>query len=131
MALHQKFFGILGAIITTICASLAWRIIASSIPLEFFSNPLIYVIIQLYLFVASTGICSSSIVVAQIQKTFAGYKDDENYIKIDDFENASAIEDRRSQLKRQDSFYFKPTLTQERRTMLRRISIRYDPDFEL
>ena len=129
----QKFFdsGILGAIITTICASLAWRIIASSFPLAFFSNPLIYVIIQLCLFVASTGICSSSIVLARIQKQFAGYKDDENYIKIDDFEDTTAIEDRRSQLKRQDSFYFKPTLTQERRSTLRRISIRYDPNFAL
>jgi len=90
---------------------------------------LIYVIIQLCLFVASTGICSSSIVLARIQKKFAGYKDDENYIKIDGFEDTSAIEDKSRQLKRRDSLYFKPTLTKERRSTLRRTAIRYDPDF--
>lgn len=78
----QNFFntGLLGAVITTIVGSLAWRIIASAFPVAFLSNPLIYVIVQLCLLLEASGICSAAWVLAVVQKRIAGYKTDEEYI---------------------------------------------------
>ena len=58
----QNFFntGLLGAIITTIVGSLIWRIIASSFPVIFLSNPLVYLIIRLCLLLEASGVCSAS-----------------------------------------------------------------------
>jgi hypothetical protein len=78
----QNFFntGLLGAVITTIVASLAWRIVASSFPLAFMSNPLIYLIIRLCLFLEMTGVCSAAWLLALIHKQVAGYQSDEVYL---------------------------------------------------
>jgi hypothetical protein len=79
----QDFFntGLLGAVITTIVASLAWRIIASSFPIAFLSNPLIYVIIRLCLILEASGICSAAWLLALIHKQVAGYYQlDEVYV---------------------------------------------------
>ena len=78
----QLFFntGLLGAIITTIVASLAWRIVASSFPLMFMSNPLIYVIIQMCLVLEKTGICSASWFLALIQKEIINFQPDDAYL---------------------------------------------------
>jgi len=78
----QTFFntGLLGALITTIIGSLAWRIIASSFPLAFMSNPLIYLIIRLCLILESTGICSAAWLLALMHKMVAGFQVDEVYI---------------------------------------------------
>jgi len=78
----QEFFntGLLGAIITTIVGSLAWRIVASSFPLAFLSNPLIYLIIRLCLVLESTGVCSAAWLLAIIHKQIAGFQLDEVYI---------------------------------------------------
>jgi hypothetical protein len=78
----QEFFntGLLGAVVTTIVASLAWRIIASSFPIAFLSNPLIYVIIRLCLILEASGVCSAAWLLALIHKQIAGYKLDEVYI---------------------------------------------------
>jgi hypothetical protein len=78
----QEFFntGLLGALITTIIGSLAWRIIASSFPLAFMSNPLIYVIIRLCLILESTGICSAAWLLALIHKVIANFRVDEVYV---------------------------------------------------
>jgi hypothetical protein len=78
----QEFFntGLLGAVITTIVASLAWRIIASSFPIAFLSNPLIYVIIRLCLILEASGLCSAAWVLALVHKKFAGYQLDAVYI---------------------------------------------------
>ena len=88
----QEFFntGLLGAIITTIVASLAWRIVASSFPLAFMSNPLIYVIIRLCLFLEMTGICSAAWLLALIHKQVAGYQLDEVYVGTGDERVAAA-----------------------------------------
>jgi len=79
----QRFFnaGLLGALITTICSSLAWRVVASSFPLAFLSNPLVFAIARLCLFVEKSGICSSSWVFARFQKIFLGYQPDEVYLE--------------------------------------------------
>lgn len=78
----QLFFntGLLGAIITTIVASLAWRIVASSFPLMFMSNPLIYVIVQMCLVLEKTGVCSASWFLALIQKEIFNFQPDDAYL---------------------------------------------------
>ena len=82
----QAFFntGLLGAIITTIVASLAWRIIASSFPVAFLSNPLIYFIIRLCLILEASGICSAAWLLALVHKSIVGYQLDEVYIGTKD-----------------------------------------------
>lgn len=82
-AVVQAFFdtGLLGAIITTIVGSLAWRIIGSSFPLAFLSNPLINIIIRLCLLLEKSGICSSSWVFARWHKSIAGFNPDEVYLE--------------------------------------------------
>jgi hypothetical protein len=78
----QAFFntGLLGAVITTIIGSLAWRIIASSFPVAYLSNPLIYLIIRLCLILEASGICSAAWLLALVQKNLFGYQLDETYI---------------------------------------------------
>ena len=78
----QNFFntGLLGALITTIVGSLAWRIVASSFPIAFLSNPLVYLIIRLCLILEATGICSAAWLLALIHKQIVGYQLDEVYI---------------------------------------------------
>merc|ERR1712110_585600 len=78
----QNFFntGLLGAVILTIIGSLAWRIIASSFPLAFMSNPFIYFIIRICLFLEVTGIASAAWVLALIHKSIVHYQPDEVYI---------------------------------------------------
>jgi len=87
----QAFFntGLLGALITTVVASLAWRVIASSSPITFLSNPLVYIIVQVCLLVEMTGICSASWMIALIHKHVVGYQLDETYIGTPD-ERAAA-----------------------------------------
>ena len=79
----QTFFntGLLGAVITTIIASLAWRVIASSFPVAFLSNPLITLIIRICLLVEASGICSASWALARFQKILVGYQPDEVYLE--------------------------------------------------
>ena len=78
----QAFFntGLLGAVITTIVASLAWRIVASSFPVAFLSNPLVYVILRLCLVIEASGVCAAARFLASIHKWFVGYQVDEVYI---------------------------------------------------
>jgi len=87
----QEFFntGLLGAIITTIVASLAWRIIASSFPVAFLSNPLIYVIIRLCLLLEASGLCSAAWLLALIHKQIAGFQPDDVYIGTSEERNAA------------------------------------------
>jgi hypothetical protein len=79
----QGFFntGLLGAVITTIVASLAWRIIASSFPVAFLSNPLIYLIIRLCLILEASGLCSAAWVMGRFNKAIADYQPDEVYLE--------------------------------------------------
>lgn len=78
----QRFFntGLLGAIIATVIGSLAWRIIASTFPVAFLSNPLIYAIIRLCLVVEASGVCSVAWFLALVHKQVVGYQVDEVYI---------------------------------------------------
>jgi hypothetical protein len=78
----QKFVntGLLGAVITSIVGSLAWRIVASSFPVAFLSNPIIYAIIRLCLVVEVSGVCSAAWLLAMFHKQLVGYQLDEVYI---------------------------------------------------
>jgi len=78
----QKLFetGLLGALITTIVASITWQLVASAFPMAFLSTPVTYVLMRFCLFLEWTGLCQGSWVVARVQRRFAGYKRDEVYI---------------------------------------------------
>ncbi len=80
--------GLLGAVVLAIIGSLIWRIMASSFPLAFMSNPLVYIIIRTCLIIEGTGIFSSAWLLALIHKPLAGYLPDEVYIEDfdDDFD---------------------------------------------
>jgi silicon transporter len=78
----QAFFntGLLGAIITTIAASIAWKLVASAFPVAFLSNPLVYILLRWCLILEASGICSAAWVLAFIHKRIAGFQVDEVYI---------------------------------------------------
>ena len=79
----QDFFntGLLGAVITTVVASLTWRVVASSCPLVFMSNPLVYLIIRLCLLLEASGVCAAAWMLAAILKRVAAFKPDEEYLR--------------------------------------------------
>lgn len=85
--------GLLGAVITTIVASLIWRVIASSFPVAFLSNPLVYVVVQLCLLLESSGICSASWILASIQKKVVGFRNDEEYLGKPELDSESKKEE--------------------------------------
>lgn len=78
----QKFFnlGFLGALITTIVASIAWQLVASAFPIAFLSNPFTYILLRICLFLEALGICNGAYVIAMIYKKIYGYERDELYI---------------------------------------------------
>jgi len=78
----QSFFdtGILGALISTIVASLSWRIVASSFPVAFLASPLSVWIIRLCLAVEWTGVCYSAWFFAAIQRKLIRFERDETYV---------------------------------------------------
>jgi len=73
--------GLLGAVILTIIGSLAWRIVASSFPVAFMSNPIILILIRICLLIEASGICSSAWVLARWHKLIINYQPDEVYLK--------------------------------------------------
>jgi hypothetical protein len=78
----QKFFntGLLGAIITTIVASISWHLVASAFPIAFLSNPFTYIFLRICLGLEATGLCSGAWVLANLQKRIFGFQRDEVYI---------------------------------------------------
>lgn len=78
----QAFFntGLLGALITTIVASITWQLVASAFPMAFLSTPLTYGLMQFCLFLEWTGLCQGSWVVARIHRKISGFKRDEVYV---------------------------------------------------
>merc|ERR1712154_734448 len=78
----QSFLGLgfMGALITTILASISWQLVASAFPIAFLSNPLTYILLRICLLLESTGICQGAWVLASIHKKIAGFQRDEVYI---------------------------------------------------
>jgi silicon transporter len=78
----QGFFnlGFLGAIITTIVASISWQLVASAFPLMFLSIPFTYIFLRICLLLEASGLASGSWVLADVQKRIFGFQRDEIYI---------------------------------------------------
>jgi hypothetical protein len=82
----QGFFntGLLGSVVLTIVGSLVWRIVASSYPLAFMSNPMVYIVIRMCLIVEGSGLCKASWGIAHFHKYFCDMKPDEIYLLSED-----------------------------------------------
>lgn len=78
----QGFFetGLLGALITTIVASITWQLVASAFPMAFLSTPVTYVFLRFCLILEWTGLCQGSWVIARIHRKLARFMRDEVYI---------------------------------------------------
>jgi hypothetical protein len=78
----QGFFetGLLGALITTIVASIAWQLVASAFPMAFLSTPVTYILLNFCLGLEWTGLCQGSWVIARIHRRISKFKRDEVYI---------------------------------------------------
>lgn len=78
----QAFFstGLLGALITTIVASITWQLVASAFPMAFLSTPITYILLRIALLLDWTGLCQGAWVLALIQRKLVGFTRDEVYI---------------------------------------------------
>jgi|EP00979_Chaetoceros_neogracilis_P017926 silicon transporter len=78
----QELFntGLLGALITTICASISWQLVASAFPMAFLSNPITYFLLRLCLILEATGLCGAAWLIAGVVKKITGLQRDEYYI---------------------------------------------------
>jgi hypothetical protein len=78
----QKMFnlGFMGALVTTILGSITWQLVAGAFPIAFLSNPIVYIFLQLALFLEATGICSAAWFLAVLQRKALGFQFDEVYI---------------------------------------------------
>ena len=78
----QEFFnlGFLGAIITTILASISWQLVAGAFPIAFLSNPVVYIFLNIALGIEATGICAGAWFMGMLHKKAAGFQLDEVYV---------------------------------------------------
>jgi len=78
----QKMFnlGFMGALVTTILGSITWQLVAGAFPIAFLSNPIVFVFLQLALFLEATGICAAAWFLAVLQRKALGFQFDEVYI---------------------------------------------------
>jgi len=72
--------GFMGAITTTILGSIAWQLVASSFPIAFLSNPIVFIFLNLALWLEATGICAAAWFLALVQKKICGFQYDEVYV---------------------------------------------------
>eukprot|EP00977_Amphora_coffeiformis_P004451 scaffold946_cov168-Amphora_coffeaeformis.AAC.2 len=70
--------GLLGALISTVVASLSWRILAWSFPIAFLTVG--FVPVKVCLWIEKTGICSIAWLIADIHRHLVGFKYDEVYL---------------------------------------------------
>ena len=77
----QEFLnsGLPGSLISTILASLTWRIIASTFPLVFMSSPVVSLSIRMCFTLEATGLFSSAWLCAAIHKQIVGFQTDDYY----------------------------------------------------
>jgi silicon transporter len=88
--------GLLGALITTIVASITWQLVASAFPMAFLSTPVTYILLRFCLFLEWTGLCQGAWVVAQVHRKLVSFKRDEVYIGTAEERAASKKEDPKS-----------------------------------
>ena len=82
--------GFLGAIITTILASIAWQLVAGAFPIAFLSNPLVLVFLRIALAIEATGICAGAWFLAKIHKNISGFQFDEVYVGTPEEQRAAS-----------------------------------------
>jgi len=77
----QAFFnsGLLNALVSTIFASLSWRVTANAFPMVFLSNQISIWIIRLCLVVEGTGICDAAWSFARIHQFLVRYRPDTTF----------------------------------------------------
>lgn len=68
--------GLLNSLVSTIFASLFWRVTANAFPMLFLSNPVSIWVIRLCLLVEGTGVCDAAWVLARIHRRLAGFRPD-------------------------------------------------------
>ena len=73
--------GLLAALVTTILGSLMFRVVASSAPLLFLSNPIINMFLRMCLIVEYTGIMQFAWMVAKGVRRLLCYHADYSYLK--------------------------------------------------
>ena len=95
--------GLLNALVSTIFASLCWRVTANFFPMLYLGSPFSIWIIRLCLIVEGTGICDAAWTLAKIPAYIVGYKSDDEWISSatdassdieEDLESASKMDDR-------------------------------------
>jgi len=74
--------GLLNALVTTIFASLSWRVTANCFPMLYLGSPFSIWIIRLCLVVEGTGICDAAWTIAKIPAYFFIIKSDEEYLSL-------------------------------------------------
>jgi hypothetical protein len=72
--------GVLNALVSTIFASLSWRVTANTFPMLFLSNPVSIWIIRLCLVVEGTGVCDAAWIFAKIHLYVVRYRSDDEYL---------------------------------------------------
>jgi hypothetical protein len=78
----QQFFntGLLGALITTIVGSIAWRLAAATFPIFFLSILPSFIFLKINLWLDASGLLNGAWVLGWIHKKLAGFQSDEIYI---------------------------------------------------
>jgi len=74
--------GLLNALVSTIFASLSWRVTANFFPMLYLGSPFSIWIIRLCLIVEGTGICDAAWALAKIPAYIIGYKSDDEWIQL-------------------------------------------------
>jgi len=92
----QQFlnFGLHGAVITTILASISWQYAASAFPNAFVNSPITYVLLILALCLEGTGICHGAWVIAKVMKKVCKLQYDEVYVGTPEERMASSKPDK-------------------------------------
>lgn len=83
--------GVLATLMSTIIASLSWRVLANTFPLAFLAFPLSRCVIDLCLWTEATGICSIAWPLAMLHRRVLGWHNDEYYLgmrRIEDVDDA-------------------------------------------
>jgi len=94
----QSFFnlGFLGALITTIVASISWQLVAAAFPSAFLDSSITYLLLCAGLGLERTGVCQGAWVLSSIHRQFRGFKHDEEYIGTAEERAARHMGDRQS-----------------------------------
>jgi Silicon transporter len=96
----QKFCntGLLGALITTIVGSIAWRLAGSAFPIFFLSTPPAWIMLKVCLGFEASGMLNGAWVLGWIHKKVAGFQIDEVYIGTAEERAAKNMEDNEANL---------------------------------